>query len=388
MKVPFYKHNLNESDVAELLDTLSGVFLTSGPKTQSFEQKLATYLGVGGALGTTSWTTAAFLVLKAWGIGPGDEVVLPALTFIASSNVVLHCGAKPVFVDVESKTGNMDLSCVPSALGPSTRVILPVHLYGQMVDVARLAQLVRDKGIKILEDSAHCIEGTRKGAHPGQLSDAACFSFYATKNITSGEGGAVASNDLDLLEQIKLLRLHGMSLSASDRYTSLYKHWDMTVLGYKANMSDIQAALLLHQLERIDRLRERKEEICQYYEREFKAAGIGFPQVESDSISARHLFTIWAPPGQRDALLGALQKAEIGVAVNFRPVHLMSYYRERFGYCPGMFPRAERIGNQTLTLPMYPCLTDAQVEYVAKTTILEYRRLDKPCTPRCPEPTL
>ena len=367
MKVDFFRHNIGDEEKASLLETLDGVFLTSGPKTRQFEQEFSAYLGAPWALGVTSWTNGAFLVLKAWDIGPGDEVLVPAMTFLSTASVVCHCGATPVFVDSDPLTGNMDLALLEAKITPRTKAIIPVHLYGHMVDMPVLRAVADRHGLKILEDAAHCIEGTRDGIRPGMLGDAACFSFYATKNITSGEGGAIATHDSHLATKLGLLRLHGMSKSAADRYTAKYQHWDMELLGYKANMFDIQAALLIPQLRKMDAVRERREQICQRYEQAFTAANIDFPRVLPGVISARHLFTVWTPRGRRDDMLAGLQAKGLGVAVNFRAIHLLKYFRETMGCRPGDLPVAESIGDRTITIPMYAKLTDQEIEYVIST---------------------
>ena len=372
MNVEFFRHNIGSDEIASLVETLEGVFLTAGPKTKLFEQQLASYVGAAHGVGVTSWTSGAFLVLKAWGVGPGDEVIVPAMTFVASANVVCHCGARPVVVDSERVTGNIDIDQIEEKITPRTKVIIPVHLYGQMVDMKALRALADRHGIKILEDAAHCIEGTRDGYRPGQLGHAACFSFYATKNIASGEGGAIVTDDAELAERLQMYRLHGMSRSAADRYTVKYQHWDMELLGYKANMFDIQAALLIPQLARIDELRNRKEEICRRYEHAFSAAGIQYPKVLGGSKSARHLFTVWAPPGRRDEMLASLQGKGIGVAVNFRAIHLLRYYRENYGFQRGDLPVAEEVGDRTITIPLYAKLTSDEVEYVIDSVIRSY----------------
>lgn len=375
MKVEFYRHNLGEEEIASVVDTLKGVFLTTGPKTKQFEQEFASYLDVKRVLGVTSWTNGAFLVLKAWGVGPGDEVIVPAMTFVSTANVVCHCGATPVFVDSDPTTGNLDLDHLEQKITARTKAIIPVHLYGHMVDMRKLRAVADRHGLKILEDAAHCVEGMRDGCRPGNLGDAACFSFYATKNLACGEGGAIATNDENLAEKLLLYRLHGMSKSAADRYHAKYQHWDMELLGYKANMFDIQAALLLPQLPRLAGLRDRREAICQRYAHAFESECIAFPQVLPGAVSARHIFTIWAPPGRRDVMLERLQALGIGVAVNFRAIHLLAYYRETWGCKPGDLPVAEKIGDRTLTLPMYPQLTDAEVDYVIQSVIGVYRAL-------------
>ncbi len=364
-KVEFYRHSLREEDIREVVKVLNSLFLTTGPVTAQVEEKLARYLDVKHVLCVTSCTSALFLSLKALGIGPGDEVITTPMTFIATANVILHTGATPVFVDVEPSTGNIDLEKFERAITPKTKAVIPVHLYGQMVDMKALSQICRDRGIHIVEDAAHALESSRKGVKPGQLGDTACFSFYATKNLTSGEGGAIALNDTSLYETLKKMRLHGMSKSAAERYSKKYRHWDMELLGYKANLPDVLSALLLHQIDRLEEQLQRREAICRQYEEAFsQIPGLDFPKVLPDSRSARHLFTIWVPRDRRDQTLSQLQEWGIGVAVNFRAVHLLSYYRKNFGFKPGDFPAAEEIGDRTITLPLYPSLKDEEVQYI------------------------
>lgn len=366
--VPFYRHQLGKREAEALAGVLEGLFLTTGPKTKELEEKLAAYFGVKHALGMTSATTALFLALKALGVGPGDEVITTPMTFIASSNVVLHCGAKPVFVDVEPDTGNIDVAKIAAAITPRTKAIMPVHLYGLMADMRAIAKLAAERKLHVVEDCAHAFESERDGVKPGQLSDAAAFSFYATKNVTTGEGGALVMRDDALFEKLRLLRLHGMSASAHDRYTGTYRHWDMTELGYKANMGDLQAALLLCQLPDVDAKNARRVAIAKKYDELFAGApGLSHPVSRPGARHAHHLYTVWVPPERRDEILHRLQQAGIGVAVNFRAVHLLTYYREKFGFERGMFPNAERIGDSTISLPMYPTLSDEDVAYVAST---------------------
>ena len=366
-KVEFYRHSLTDEDIAEVADALRGVFLTTGPRTAAFETALANYLGIGEAVGLSSCTDALFLCLKALGAGAahGDEVITVPMTFIATPNTILQAGAVPVFVDVERDTGNIDVDAVERAITPRTRGVMPVHLYGTMVDMTRLADLCRRRGLFLIEDAAHTLEATRDGVRPGELGDAVCFSFYATKNLTCGEGGAVATNNPEIARIVRMLRQHGMSKSAAERYTGRYQHWDMVDLGYKANMSDIQAALLIKQLPRLAAQLDRREVIARRYEEAFAdMPGIQFPRVPRTARSARHLFTIWVPPEHRDETVWQLQEDGIGVAVNYRAVHLLTYYRERYGFSRGAFPIAERIGDSTITLPLYPKMLDEDVEAV------------------------
>jgi UDP-4-amino-4-deoxy-L-arabinose-oxoglutarate aminotransferase len=262
------------------------------------------------------------------------------------------------------------------AITPRTKAILPVHLYGQLCDMSRMREIAKKHNIAIIEDSAHCVEGTRDGIKPGMASDMSVFSFYATKNLASGEGGAIITDDQALYEKLMVLRQHGMNKSAADRYSARFKHYDMEMLGYKCNMFDLQAAMLLPQLPRLQERLARREYICQRYETGFRGAeGISFPIVLPNSVSARHLFTIWVDPTIRDAVLSDLQDRGIGVAVNFRSINRLTYYREHFNMPEGTFPVAERIGDSTITLPLYTKLTEEEIDYVIAQTKESVRAL-------------
>lgn len=365
MKVDFYRHNLGEAEIASVAEAINSVFLSAGPKTAAFEQQFAALYGAQYAVGVTSWTMGNFIALKALGIGPGDEVITTPMSFVATANTVLYCGAKLVLVDAEAETGNIDLAKLEAAITPRTKAILPVHLYGQMVDMKALMAIVGDRPIHVLEDCAHAVESSRDGIRPGQLSTAAVFSFYATKNLACGEGGAIVTSNEALYQQLLVYRLHGMNKSAADRYHGLYKHWDQELLGWKCNMNDIQAAMLLPQLPRLPAQLARREAIARRYDAGFKdVKGLAKPAVLPNGTHARHLYTIWVDPAKRDAILHALQQRGVGVAVNFRALHLLKYYQEEHGYRRGMYPVAERIGDSTITLPYYPLLRDEEVDYV------------------------
>lgn len=372
MKVEFFKHNLTQVDIDSVVEVLHNPILTTGQWTADFEDKFSKYMGCKYTVGVTSCTAALHLSLLAYGIGRGDEVITTPMTFIATANSILMAGAKPVFVDVEAETGNIDVNLIENAITGRTKAIIPVHLYGQMVDMRKLRAIADKYHLFLIEDVAHAPEAERDGVRPGQLSEAACFSFYPTKALTSGEGGAICTNSEIIANKLKILRSHGMSADANERYSKRYKHWDMEVLGWKYNMDNIQAALLINQIDRLEENWQRREDIAFKYESAFWGK-IGFPQNLLNSYGSkrrvskhgRHLFTIWVE--NRDEVLGKLQDAEIGVAVNYRAIHLLSYYRKRYGYKEGKFPVAERIGDQTISLPLYPKLTDGEVEYVIKT---------------------
>lgn len=368
MRIEFYRHSIDENDIKRVNEVLNSIFITTGDVVRDFENEFEAYLGMENVIGVTSCTAALQLSLLAWGIGGGDEVITTPMSFCATANAIIHAGATPVFVDVEKETGNINAELIENKITRKTKAILPVHLYGQMCDMKRIRQIADKYGLIVIEDAAHCIEGVRDGVKVGQLGDAACFSFYATKNITSGEGGAIATNDFDRAELLRMLRLHGIDKSAADRYTKKYQHWDMPVLGWKYNMDNIQAALLLGQLRRIEKLWRRRDEIYRRYEDAFGSLKeIELMKTVPNSRHARHLFTIQVPENKRDTMLIALQEKGIGVAVNYRAIHLLKYYREKFGYKEGNFPVSEKIGNRTISIPLYPNLTDAEVNYVIKT---------------------
>jgi dTDP-4-amino-4,6-dideoxygalactose transaminase len=272
-----------------------------------------------------------------------------------------------VFVDVESDTGNLDASRVEAAITARTKAILPVHLYGLMCDMRALRTIADRHGLRLIEDAAHCIEGVRDGARPGELSDAACFSFYATKNLTCGEGGAITVNDAALAEQLKLLRLHGMTRMAQESAREGYRHWDMVLMGWKYNMSNVEAALLLPQFERMEAKLARRHALANRYEHAFtEMGGLKLPCSRPDSVHARHIYTVWCDGCARDELMTHLHGERIGAVVNYRPIHLMSYFVERYGYRRGDFPIAEWIGERTISLPFYPDMPLDDVDVVAE----------------------
>lgn len=365
MRVDFFRHNIGQAEIDAAVDVLKSIFITTGRVVEDFEHQFSSYLGGGHSVGVNSCTAALHLALVALNIGPEHEVITTPLTFVSSVSPILYVGAKPVFVDVEPTTGNLDVSKVEAAITKRTAAIMPVHLHGHMADVVALRQIADRHGLPIVEDSAHCIEGVRDDIRPGGLSDAACFSFYATKNITSAEGGVLFTKNEELAANVRRLRLHGMSASANDRYTKGYRHYDVDMLGYKYNMANVNAALLLGQLQRIESLLERREALAQRYNRGFRDnPRITVQEVLPHTRSARHLYAIRVDPRNRDRTLVELQQRGIGVSVHFNPVHLMTYYRRSHGYSEGDFPVAESIGQSTVSLPLYPSLTDDETDYV------------------------
>ena len=378
MKVEFYRHSLNEDDIRAVTEVLHSIFLTTGPAAKEFEQKFARYTGLAHVVSLNSCTAALHLALLGLGIGPGDEVIVPAMTFIASATPVWHVGARPVLVDVEPQTGLLDVAKVEAAITPRTKAIIPVHLYGAMADMQALSALARKHGLFIVEDCAHCIEGRRDDIRPGQLADAACYSFYATKNLTCGEGGALATNNPDLAKMVHSLRQHGMNKEAAGRYTGTYQHWDMTTLGWKYNLSDILAALLVGQIDRLDTQWQRRLHLCEEYDTLLHGTpGLAIPA--RPGKTACHLYTVWVPGAKRDGILRGLQEKGIGVAVNYRAIHTHKYFIENLGHAPEDFPVALEIGQRTISLPLYPLLRKEEVAYVCNTLreILTIKPLQK-----------
>jgi dTDP-4-amino-4,6-dideoxygalactose transaminase len=336
----------------------------------SFEKKFAEYLGIQEAVGLTSCTGAIHLALLRHGIGAGDEVITTPTTFVATATAILQTGATPVFVDVCAKSGMILPETVEAAITEKTKAILPVHLYGRMADMRGFLKLAQEHDLVLIEDAAHCIEGIRDGVRPGQLSHAACFSFYATKSMTCGEGGALVCKSTEDASWYRSARHHGITKDASYRYTKKYEHWDMEMMGWKYNMDDIQAALLIGQIERIDRYREKRQHLESLYrELLMEIEGLEFIEApEKGEKSGHHLFTVLLPRRvSRDKVIVKMEENGIGCAVNYRAIHTLRYFREKFGYRPEDFPIANEIGSRTLSLPLYPKLSEEEVRIVCQT---------------------
>jgi len=366
MRVEFYKHSLSNEDINNAIKVLRSVFLTTGPVCAEFEKKFSDFTRVGYAIGLNSCTAAIHLALETLGVGRGSEVITTPMTFIATATSILQSGARPVFVDIEMETGLMDANQVEASVTSRTKAILPVHLYGTMTDMRALRSVADRHNLFLIEDAAHCIEGERDEIHPGQVSDAVCYSFYATKNLTCGEGGALATNSRELAEKVRIQRQHGMSKEASDRHHGPYQHWDMLELGWKYNLDDIHAALLLGQLDRLPDQWEKRHRIYKKYRELLEGVeDIGIPEIRGKC--AHHLFTILVPSRVRDRLLRCLGTQGIGVAVNYRAIHTLTWFRKHLDYGPDDFPNAKAFGERTISLPFYPDLGDEAIETVVDT---------------------
>lgn len=361
---------IGEDEIAEVTESMRSGWIGTGPKVQRFERMLEEYVGVAHVRCLSSCTAALWLALKSLGVGPGDEVIVPAMTFIASANVVELGGATPVFVDSEPGTGLIDLDLAEAAITERTKAIMPVHLAGRPVDIDRVNSLRDRYGIAVIEDAAHAIgagwRGTRIGAH-GNLT---AYSFYVTKNITTIEGGALATEDRELAERVERLALHGLSLGAWQRFSDTgFKHYEGVEPGFKFNMTDVQAAFGIHQLPMLDGWIARRAELWRRYDDALSDLPLALPAAADERTMrhARHLYSVSMADDarvDRDALLDGLARRRIGAGVHYRGVHLHPYYREHYRIDPTSLPVATEISARTLSLPLSPKVTEGDQDEV------------------------
>jgi dTDP-4-amino-4,6-dideoxygalactose transaminase len=361
---------IGENEIAEVVDSLRSGWVGTGPKVQRFETMVSEYIRVPHCRCLSSCTAALILGLQVLGIGPGDEVLVPAMTFVASANAVEHAGATPVLVDSVPGTGLIDLEQAEAAITPRTRAIMPVHLAGRPVDMERLNRFRDEHGIKVIEDAAHAIGAEWRGRRIGAFGNLAAFSFYVTKNISTIEGGALVTEDEALAAEVERLALHGLSLGAWQRFSDTgFRHYEVVRPGFKYNMTDVQASLGLHQLPELDAWIDRRAELWNRYEELLDGLPLETPPPpEPDTRHARHLYQVLVTPEApltRDALLDGLTAHRIGTGVHYRGVHLHPFYRDRYGLKPEDFPVATEISDRTLSLPLSPKVSGADQDDVA-----------------------
>ncbi len=366
MLVPFYRHSLSPENAQLVAKVLETPFLTSGPIGKEVEAQLCEYFGAKHAKLVNSWTNGAVATLLALDIGPGDEVIVPAMTFIATANVVELVGAKPVFIDCDPDTLLITPELVKAAITKKTKAIIPVHMYGQMCDIKAIKAIIPSgQNISIIEDCAHSFEAKFNGERPGKYSTAAIFSFYATKNVTCGEGGAIITNDSNLFERINQSILHGMSAGAADRFKSgQYKHWGMEYLGTKANLPDLLACLLPNQLRTIDDRLSVRKRLAARYIKELDSFNISMPAIKSGITHSWHLFPIFVGSQFRDKTLLKLGEMQIGVTVNYRSVTTMNFYKNKYQLNSDDFLASEAWGEGTITIPLFESMTEEEQTYV------------------------
>jgi len=360
---------IEEPEIQEVVASLKSAWLGTGPKVAEFESRIAAYKGVKHAIAVNSCTAGLHLSCVVLGISPGDEVILPAMTFCATANAVIHAGGTPVPVDVDPDTFNMRPSDVEKAITPRTRAIMPVHFAGRTCDMDGLMALARRRGLKVIEDCAHAVETEYRGRKVGTFGDCGVLSFYSTKNVVTGEGGMILTNDDEISQRAKIMALHGMSADAWKRFSDKgYKHYDVVEVGFKYNMMDLQAAIGMHQILRVDEYWKRRKAIWDAYTEAFDDLALGLPApLEKDSRHALHLFTVLVQPDaglSRDELLMRLHERKIGTGVHYRAIPTYTVYKEKFGWDLEAFPNAKKIGETTLSLPISAKLTDDEVEYI------------------------
>jgi dTDP-4-amino-4,6-dideoxygalactose transaminase len=380
-KVPFCKVACDGREEEYVIEVLRSGWLTTAGKTLEFERRFAEEVGARFACAVNSCTAALHLALEAMGVGPGHRVFVPTMTFTATAEVVRYLGADPVFLDVEYGTSLLTASIVEDAIRryPDVKVLMPVHFGGQAAEMTRtdgsgILDLCGRHGVRVLEDAAHAFPCRWNGRMVGTFGDATCFSFYANKTITTGEGGMLVTDDEDLYRRVKIMRLHGIDRDVWNRFTSDLPSWEYDVVapGYKYNLPDLAAAIGLAQLERAEEFRRERERCSRFYLRELAdVQGLDLPAVRVPAADhAWHLFPIVLRPDSpvpRNRFIEVLAEKGIGASVHYKPLHRMTYYRQRYGLRAADFPNAERIWQGCVSLPIYPTLSDEDLSYVCET---------------------
>ncbi len=366
--LPFHRPWIGEEEIAEVADCLRSGWVTTGPRTKRFEAEFASYAEAKHGVAMNSCTAALHVGLAVAGVGAGDEVITSPITFPATANVVVHLGAKPVFVDVERDTLNMDARLLEKAITPRTKAIVPVHFCGHPCAMDPILDLARKRGLVVLEDAAHAIETRYHGKKVGSIGDMTAFSFYATKNITTGEGGMLTFDEDRFEAPARMLSLHGISKDAWKRYSaSGYQHWETEYAGYKYNMFDVQAAIGLHQMKRIGEFHARRAAIMERYRKAFAGHfGLELLAHRPDITHAEHVCVVLLRlenlTATRDQVMNQIQERNVGIGIHFRSLHVQKFYREKFGFRPDDFPNALWATDRVLSLPLYPRMSDGDVE--------------------------
>jgi dTDP-4-amino-4,6-dideoxygalactose transaminase len=366
----FGSPQIEAAEIDEVVDSLSSGWLGTGPKVKQFEQNFAAYKGIENAVAVNSGTAALHLSILATGLGPGDEIITTAMTFCSTVNAIIHAGATPVLADIDPATHNIDPACIEEKITPRTRAILPVHFAGRPCNMDAICAIAKRHGLKLIEDCAHAVETEFRGQLAGTFGDFGCFSFYVTKNVATGEGGMILARHEDDAARLKVLALHGMSGDAWSRFSDEgYKHYQVVECGFKYNMMDLQAAIGLHQLARVEANWQLRRKTWSRYTAAFKDLPIELPAPPApETRHAHHLYTILIDETRigfsRDAFLSAMTARKIGVGVHYLSIPEHSYYQQRYSWKPEHYPNAMRIGRQTVSLPLSPKLNEDDVHDV------------------------
>lgn len=368
--LPYNQPDIGQAEIDEVVDTLRSGWITTGPKTKEFERRFAEYVGAGHAIAVNSCTGGLHVALAAADIGPGDEVIVPTMTFCATANVVVHLGATPILVDVEPDTLNIDTQRLEAAITPRTRALIPVHLYGHPCDMDRIRETAKAHRLLVIEDAAHAVAAEWRGQRIGSFSPATVFSFYATKNLTTAEGGMITTDDDEYAEKMRIWTLHGISHDAWKRYSAEGSwYYEVAVPGLKYNLTDLQSALGLHQLARLEVMTQRRTELAARYRAGLcHLPEIELPTVRSGVRHAWHLYVIRLRLERlkvnRAEFIERLKSEGIGTSVHFIPLHRQPYYRDRFGFQPADFPVADAAYERLISLPLYTRMTERDVDDV------------------------
>lgn len=380
--LPFSPPFIGEEEVVEVVAALRSGWITTGPRTKAFEDAFAKKVGAEAALALFSGTDAMQVALAALGIGSGDEVITTTMTFCATAHVIEHVGATPVLVDVEPDTLNIDPAAVERAVTPRTKAVMPVHLYGHPCEMDAILAVAGRHGLHVVEDAAHALPASYKGRPVGSIGDATAFSFYATKNLTTAEGGMMTGSR-ELVDKARVLSLHGMSRDAWKRYSAEGSwRYDVVAAGFKCNMTDLQAAIGLRQLDRLAAMQARRDAVVRRYDAAFSALlEVELPTRRLEVDWARHIYALRLNLDRltigRDRFIEEMKARNIGASVHFIPIHSFTYYRDRYGYRSDDFPVASREFGRLVSIPLNPTLADADVDDVvdAVTGIVEaFRR--------------
>lgn len=360
---------IGQEEIDEVIDTMRSGWLGTGPKTHQFERDFAEYLGAKHCVAVSSCTAALHLSMLAAGIGPGDEVIIPAITFCATANAVIHTGATPVFADICMPQMTLDPKDFQAKITSRTKAVIPVHLYGNAAQMDEISSIAKQNNLLVIDDAAHAIETVYRGKRVGTLGDMTSFSFYITKNMTTVEGGMVVTANEEWADKIKIYALHGMSKDAWARFSDKgYKHYQVIVPGYKYNMTDLQASIGLHQLKKLEKGLQRRMQIWQFYNQQLKELPLHLPVLPDSSIRhAHHLYAVRVSaeaPVNRDELMQRLYEKMIGTGVHYTALHLHPYYSQTYHYKRGDFPASELLSDTTLSLPLSACLSDDDAESV------------------------
>lgn len=374
--LPFSLPEIGQEEIDEVVDSLKSGWITTGPKVKRFEAEFSDFLGGGvECISVNSATSGLHLGLEAIGIGAGDEVIIPSYTFTATAEVIRYLNATPIFVDVNTNDYNISVDAIKAAITPNTRAIIPVHFAGQACDMDEIIALARKHDIKIIEDAAHALPTRYKGRLIGQLeSDVTVFSFYANKTMTTAEGGMVVTKNADIAKRCRIMRLHGISRDAFDRYTSTTPSWfyEIVAPGFKYNMPDISAAIGIHQLRRLDGFQKKREDMAMFYTRELEGLPIGLPSLTRlDDQHAWHLYPIQLLPDagiDRDTFIAEMAAQGIGCSVHFIPLHLQPYWRDTYALKASDFPVSQVLYEREVSLPLYTLMNESDLAKVVTTT--------------------